>query len=166
MPSTVFRGTRRLVDTTTGEILETQVVERAVSAGDSGFHKVWLGHILDLVEEVGNAKMTVLIWLLKSADAQNQVMATYQEIASATGTGVATVQRLMRALVAANVIARPNRYGPWRLNPSVIFQGDHQRRMNVLIKYRTESQRDLFEDQEQATGEPAQLRAHGLRRAA
>lgn len=145
MTKTVFKGTRRLIDSATGEIIETQVVERSVGGGDSGFHKVWLGHILDLVDEVGNAKMQVLVWLLKQADGQNQVQANLREIAEATGTGTATVHRLMSALVKANVIARPHRYGPWRLNPEVIFQGDHKQRMNVLIKYRDESQRDLFD---------------------
>ena len=139
MGATIFRGSRRLIDTDSGEIIETQVVERAVAAGDSGFHKIWLGHILELVQEVGNAKMQVLVWLLKQADGQNQILASMKEIAEGAGVGVATVERLMSSLVKANVITRPHRYGPWRLNPSVIFQGSHQQRMNVLIKYRDES---------------------------
>ena len=140
MSSTLFRGSRRLIDTDSGEIIETQVVERAVVAGDSGFHKIWLGHILDLVEEVGNAKMQVLVWLLKHADDQNQILASLRDIAAGSGVGLATVQRLMASLIKANVITRPYRYGPWRLNPDVIFQGTHQKRMNVLIKYKNESQ--------------------------
>ncbi|WP_143296222.1 replication/maintenance protein RepL [Acetobacter orientalis] len=32
------------------------------------------------------------------------------------------------------------------INPNVIFKGDHQQRMNVLIKYRSESaQADMFD---------------------
>jgi hypothetical protein len=140
MSSTLFRGSRRLIDTDSGEIIETQVIERTLAAGDSGFHKIWLGHILELVQEVGNAKMQVLVWLLKQADEQNRVFASMREIAAGAGVGVATVERLMGALVKANVIARAHRYGPWRLNPGVIFQGTHQKRMNVLIKYHHESQ--------------------------
>lgn len=143
---TLFKGKRRLIDAESGEIIETQVVERSVAAGDVGFHKIWLGHILELVQEVGNAKMTVLVWLLKNADAQNQVQANMREIAAGAKVGLATVERLMASLVKANVIVRPNRYGPWRLNPSVIFKGDHRARMNVLIKYRDEAQADLFEE--------------------
>lgn len=144
MAQTLFRGHRRLIDADTGEIIQTQVVERTV-AGDVGFHKVWLHHILELVEEVGNAKMRVLLWLLNRADSQNQVQATVREIAAGAGVGVATVERLMRALISADVITRPYRYGPWRLNPNVIFKGSHHQRMNVLIKYRDEKQDDLFE---------------------
>lgn len=146
MTKTLFEGNRTLIDQETGEIIRTQVVERVVGEGDSGFHKIWLGHILDLVEEVGNAKMVVLVWLLKNADGQNQITASLREIASATGVGVATVQRLMTALAAADVVTRQGRYGAWRLNPEVVFAGSGKKRMNVLIRYRQESQRDMFEE--------------------
>ena len=106
MGKTLFDGGRTLVDRETGELIQTQVIERIVGDGDAGFHKIWLGHILELVEEVGNAKMVVLVWLLKNADGQNQIAASLREIADATGVGVATVQRLMAALVSADVVTR------------------------------------------------------------
>ena len=74
-----------LRDEDTGELIHTQVIERVVGEGDAGFHKIWLGHILELVEEVGNAKMVVLVWLLKNADGQNQISASLRDIAKATG---------------------------------------------------------------------------------
>lgn len=142
--ATRFEGQRRLVDTTTGEVIDAQVVVKTV--GDAGFHKIWLHEILELVEEVGTAKMRVLMWLLSKADAQNQVWATWKEIAEATGTGRATVARLMAALRDANVITETRR-SVWRLNPEIIFKGHHNKRMAVLVKYRDEKQGDLFEDQ-------------------
>jgi len=141
--ATVFHGERRLLDAETGEIYNAQVVTKTL--GDAGFHKVWLHEILELVDEVGNAKMRVLMWLLSQADSQNQVMATKREIAEACGVGTATVQRLMSSLQTANVITETRR-SLWRLNPKVIFKGDHDRRMSVLIKYHDERQGDLFEE--------------------
>jgi DNA-binding transcriptional ArsR family regulator len=141
--STRFEGQQRLVNTTTGEIIDAQVVVK--TAGDAGFHKIWLHQILELVEEAGNAKMRVLMWLLSKTDAQNQIWATFDEIATATDTGRRTVARLMAALREANVITETRR-SVWRLNPDVIFKGDHQKRMAVLIKYRDERQGDLSED--------------------
>jgi Trp operon repressor len=145
--ATVFKGNRRLIDSETGEIIEAQTIVK--TAGDAGFHKIWLHHILDAVDEVGNAKMRVLMWLLSKANAQNQILATKREIAEATGVGTATVQRLMAALKNANVITETRR-SVWRLNPDVVFKGDHNKRMAVLIKYQDESQGDLFEEAEQA----------------
>ena len=140
--ATIFHGTQRFQNLDTGEIIDTQTVTKSV--GDGGFHKVWLSEILELVEEVGNAKMKVLLWLLAHADGQNQVWATWAEIAKATSVSPKTVQRLMVALKGANVITETRR-SVWRLNPQVIFKGDHQKRMNVLIQYRDERQADLFE---------------------
>lgn len=140
---TRFEGQRRLVDTATGEVIDAQVVTKTV--GDGGFHKIWLHEILELVEEVGNAKMRVLMWLLSKADVQNQVWATWDEIAKETGTGRRTVARLMAALRDANVLTETRR-SVWRLNPEVIFKGDHNKRMAVLVKYRDEKQGDLFEE--------------------
>ena len=100
---------------------------------------------VELVSEVGNAKMKVLMWLLKKADANNQIAASLREIAKETGTSVATTQRLMNALLEANVLVRNGRYGLWRLNPDVVFQGSHRGRMNVLVSYRDERQRELFD---------------------
>ena len=142
--ATVFHGERRLVDTETGEIVQAQVITKTV--GDAGFHKIWLHEILELVEEVGNAKMRVLMWLLSKADAQNQVWATWTEIAKETGVSRRTVASLMAALRDANVLTETRR-SVWRLNPKVIFKGDHDKRMAVLVKYRDEKQGDLFEEQ-------------------
>lgn len=154
----VFHGKRRLLDAETGEVIDAQVITKV--AGDAGFHKLWLAEILDLVEEVGNAKMRVLTWLLTQADHQNQVWATWQEIAAATGTSRRTVAALMSALRDANVLSEVRR-SVWRLNPNVIFKGDHSKRMSVLIKYRSESdQSDMFDEPKPAPA-PKHLRSVG-----
>lgn len=138
-----LQGTRRLIDSETGEILEAQTLVK--TAGDADFHKIWLHHILEAVDEVGNAKMRVLMWLLSNADKQNQIWATKDEIATATGVGRATITRLLSALRDADIVTETRR-SVWRLNPDVVFKGTHDRRMSVLIKYQDESQSDLFED--------------------
>lgn len=158
MSKATFQGVQRLVNTETGEVIDAQVVTKV--AGDAGFHKIWLAEILDLVEEVGNAKMRVLMWLLEHADNQNQVWATWQEISEATQVSRRTVAALMSALRDANVITEVRR-SVWRLNPSVIFKGDHNKRMAVLVKFRAESeQADMFDQAEQAPP-PRHLRSVG-----
>jgi Firmicute plasmid replication protein (RepL) len=143
--ATMFHGERRLIDSETGEIIPAQVVSK--TAGDAGFHKIWLHEILELVDEVGNAKMRVLMWLLSKADAQNVILATHTEIAAETGVSAKTVARLMASLRAANVIIEKRR-SMWRLNPKVIFKGDHDKRMAVLVKYYDERQGDLFDNKQ------------------
>ena len=48
----------------------------------------------------------------------------------------------MASLRKANVV-RLEYGGRWMLNPAVVFKGAHQRRMNVLIRYRSMEQQEL-----------------------
>jgi DNA-binding transcriptional ArsR family regulator len=145
----LFQGERRFIDEETGEVIPAQVVARSVD-GDAGFDKIWLGTILELVNEVGTAKMRVLLWMLQNRDGKNLVRATKDEIASATGAGRTTITELLAALRKANVVSEVRR-SVWRLNPEVIWKGAHHTRMSVMIQYRderAEAQRDLFAEPE------------------
>lgn len=144
------RGDARLhepdvwINQRTGEIMETQTLTKELRANevDIGFEKLWIGHILDAVEEVGNAKMKVLFWLIRNKDKSNMVRGSITEIAEKTGVGRATVARLMASLRKANVV-RLEYGGRWMLNPAVVFKGSHDRRMNVLIRYKAMEQKEL-----------------------
>lgn len=127
----------------TGEIIETQTLKKELSGDvDVGFHKLWIGHILETIDEVGNAKVRVLLWLMKNMDAANMVKGTVRQIAERSGVGEATVKRLMAALRKADVV-RLEYGGRWILNPAVVFKGGHTRRMNVLIRYHAMQQQEL-----------------------
>lgn len=132
----------RWVNQQTGEIIETQTLTKEVADVDIGFDKLWIGHILEAIDEVGNAKVKVLFWLLKNKDQYNMVRATVDTIAEKTGASRATVGRLMAALRKADVV-RLEYGGRWLLNPGVIFKGGHGKRMNVLIRYKSMEQQEL-----------------------
>ncbi len=135
-------GFDRWINQHTGEIIETQTLTKEVKEVDIGFHKLWIGHILETIEEVGNAKVQVLFWLVKQADGGNMIRATLDDIAAKTGVSRRTVARLMAALRKADVV-RLEYGGRWLLNPAVVFKGGHNRRMNVLIRYNSMEQSEL-----------------------
>ena len=135
-------GADSWINQRTGEIIETQTLTREVKEVDIGFHKLWIGHILETIEEVGTAKVRVLFWLMKSADQNNMVRGTVNQIAQSTGVSRATVGSLMAALRKADVV-RLEYGGRWLLNPAVVFKGGHNRRMNVLIRYKSMEQSEL-----------------------
>lgn len=135
-------GSDRWVNQQTGEIIETQTLTKEVKEVDIGFHKLWIGHILETIEEVGNAKVKVLFWLLKQADGSNIIRATLDDIADKTGVSRRTVASLMAALRKADVV-RLEYGGRWALNPAVMFKGGHDKRMNVLIRYKSMEQQEL-----------------------
>ena len=149
LDNTDERGPSRLVgpdvwiNQRTGEIIEAQTLSKQVKGDvDVGFEKMWIGHILEAVDEVGNAKMKVLFWLIRNKDRGNMVKATLDDIATKTGCSRSTVARLMASLRKANVV-RLEYGGRWMLNPAVVFKGAHTRRMNVLIRYQAMEQADL-----------------------
>ena len=72
----------------TGEIIEAQTLKKHVKGDvDVGFHKLWIGHILETIDEVGNAKVKVLFWLMRNMDSGNMVKATVRQIAERSGVG-------------------------------------------------------------------------------
>jgi len=124
-------GRRELIDVATGEVMSAEVIVRE---GDSDFKKIWISHILEAIDEVGNAKIKVLFYLIDHANSDNIIIGTIDDIAAATGTGSATVARLLKSLQKHNIIKMEHK-GVWRLNPAVVFKGGHNRRMDVLIRY-------------------------------
>jgi len=169
MASVRFKGEKKFADLETGEVFDAQVVARSVD-GDTNFDKIWLGTILEVVEEIGSKKMRVLLWLIANRDAKNIVRATKDEIASATGTGRTNVTELLAALRRHDVLSEVRR-SVWRLNPDVIWKGSAHTRMRVLFDYRderAEAQRDLFADAPAAEPAPEELppNVHSLNRAA
>lgn len=141
-------GTQTFINRDTGEIVETETIQRN---GDYDFHKIWLSHILEAVEEVGNKKMKVLMHLLGNIDRQNRYIGTYDSIADEVDCHRKTVGELMNSLKNANIVSQPQR-GVIRVNPDVIFKGSKQKRMNVLIRYTEESdQLDMFDQNDEVT---------------
>lgn len=125
-------GTQEYLNTTTGQIEEFQVVE--VSERDANFQKIWLGHILSAIDEISNAKMKLLFFLLKEAvKLDNIIPMTTDEISQQSGVSKATVVRTLQVLEKHDIVKRKT--GVVMLNPNVAFKGRHGKRMNVLMKY-------------------------------
>jgi DNA-binding Lrp family transcriptional regulator len=138
-------GGETYINQRTGEIVETQTVIRG---GDFDFHKIWLGHVLDAIDQVGNVKIKVLNHILRNMDGQNRYIGTISFIADEVGVSSRTVGELLRRLEDADFIVRIGS-GVIRVNPKGLFKGGSNKRMNVLIKYREEAQKDMFEDAEE-----------------
>jgi len=127
-----IEGKRTYIDRETGELVDCRVVK--IEDADANFEKLWLGHILEAIDEIGNAKMKVLMYLLSNRDKHNNsIITTNRRLADATGISLDTVSRTLIALKRNKIITRTT--GVIFLNPDVVFKGDHQHRMNVMIRY-------------------------------
>ena len=100
---------------------------------DFNFEKIWLTHLLDSLDILGNAKIKVLNWLLTNKNSDNQIIATQREIAVQVNVSLPIVNETIKKLKEVNAIR--SKSGVYLLNPEFIFKGKHNKRMNVLITY-------------------------------
>jgi len=121
----------------TGEIKEMQVIN--VEERDFNFHKVWLGHIINSIDLIGNQKTKLAFWIIENLNKENQLIMTQRKIAEKTGMSIQTVSLTIKALVESNFLVKINS-GAYRVNPNVLFKGGKTDRLNVLIEYTNEKQ--------------------------
>lgn len=141
-------GTQEYINAATGEVEQFQVV--SIEERDANFSKIWLSHILEAVDELGNAKMRVLMHLIANRNpTTNLIVQTYKEIAEACDVNVETVSRTVKKLLEHDIIRKKaGTRGVLFLNPSVVFKGSINGRMKVLLEYKEWKQSDLFDDKE------------------
>lgn len=149
-------GVREFIDKETGEVQEFHLIN--VENGDMNFSKIWIGHILSLVDEIGNAKMRILLYILDNRNPQNMIVKTSKEIAKDTNTHVNTVNSTIKSLIKHDIIRRkPGTKGVLFLNPNVIFRGSHQQRMNVVISYHQLKQQQNSNNTQEQKAEEKQV---------
>lgn len=125
-------GTENYINQSTGEILEMNVIE--IEERDSNFHKLWLGHILQTLDLIGNQKIKVVSYILENINSENIFFSTQREIAEKIDVSPTTVNVTIKVLVDNDFMALVQE-GVYRINPNVLFKGSKNRRMNILLKY-------------------------------
>lgn len=128
-----FLGTKEFIDPETGEVHKMQVTD--IEERDANFHKIWLGHMLESLDMIGNQKIRVAMFILNNTNSDNEFIMTYRVIAEKTGISLQTITETMKVLQESNFIKKI-RNGYYRLNPDIVFKGGKENRLDVLIRYR------------------------------
>jgi hypothetical protein len=128
-------GKETYVNQRTGEIEEHQVIQ--MTNTDFNFDKIWLGHILETLDMIGNQKIKVLNYFLDKKDSKNLVIATQRSMAKEINVSTWTINKTIKALKESDFITQVQR-GVYRINPDKLFKGGKSSRMNVLLKYEKE----------------------------
>jgi hypothetical protein len=123
---------RELLDPKTGETIwvDSFVFEER----DANFHKIWLWHIIQALDLIGNQKIKILTHILSNINADNLFIGTQRDIAEETETAKQTVTDTMNMLQQADIIKK-RRSGVYFINPNTIFKGNNNKRMNILYQY-------------------------------
>src|SRR5699024_11795486 len=65
-----FLGTKEFIDASTGEKETMQVTN--IEERDANFHKIWLGHMLESLDMIGNQKIRVAMFIMENINKENE----------------------------------------------------------------------------------------------
>lgn len=125
-------GTKTYIDRDTGELNEMQVV--SIEERDANFHKIWLGHIVQALDLIGNKKIKVVNYIMENLNSDNLFIKTQRDVADNLNISYRTVALTFKTLQEADFIKQPKR-GIYQINPNVIFKGGKEKRLNILLQY-------------------------------
>ena len=131
-------GTEQYIQTSTGEIKDFQVSE--IIDKDFNFNKIWMKNFISTLEIVGNQKSKLCFWIIDNLNRDNQLIATYRQLADRT------VRVTMKLLLDADFL-RKQATGVYIVNPDIVFRGSRTARLNVLNEYAA-SERIALSDEE------------------
>lgn len=130
--------TRTLIDQETGELVETTEIES--KAKDINFHKIFIAHIIEALDSIGNQKIKLLTFLLAHKNNENQIIMTQRDMAKKSEISLQTVSSTLKLLIQHDFIIKQSA-SVYLINPNMLFKGSGQKRMSILLTY-TETQTD------------------------
>lgn len=143
----ISKGVSTFANTTTGELFQAN--ETIIGVGDMDYAKFWIANILAAVDELGNAKMRVLWYIMRNIDPMtNMLMQTTEEIAKGSKASRRTVIDTLRVLREHEIIAR--KIGLVMINPNVLVKGSAGKRMALVIRFEQLALPGVITDQEVA----------------
>ena len=146
---TVYKGSQRLIDEQSGEVIEVDKLYRKQTSGN--FHKAYLIQLISMMDLIGGKKFQVVNYILDNIQwSNNTLIATVKELVQATETSKQTVITTLKLLEEGNIIKR--RTGALMLNPELLMRGDDQKQKYLLLEFGNFEQEDI-EKQENALSE-------------
>lgn len=144
MPSQ-FKGVRRLQDLATGEILEIDYIEKRLSPSlKGGWRRVYLADFLQILDEIGNAKIKVLEFVLDNIDSNNKLTISMSEVSKKTKISYKTIHTTFKALEDKKLLKKVGT--AWVVMPDIVSAfGSDKKNARLLIDY-SEDERGLFDE--------------------
>jgi len=106
-------GTETYINQNTGEIKEMQVI--SIEERDANFHKLWLTHIIQAIDLIGNQKIKFAFWLLEQMNSENQITMTIRQMSKKGNVSLQTASRAIKALTDSDFLIKIN-MGVYQVN--------------------------------------------------
>lgn len=142
-----FVGYKTLIDPETGEVYPMQM--NIIEDRDFNFHKVWLQHLVNSLDNISNQRLRLAFWVIDNLDRENKLTMTQRAISEKSGMSLDTVSRTLKALQSGTpaFLVKINS-GAYQVNPDVIFKGSHGNRMGICYQYNEHKAEPQQEDRE------------------
>ncbi|WP_180523269.1 replication/maintenance protein RepL, partial [Staphylococcus haemolyticus] len=102
---TVYKGSQRLIDEQTGEVIEVDKLYRKQTSGN--FVKAYIVQLISMLDMIGGKKLKVVNYIFDNIHLSNNTMiATVREIAEGSNTSTKTVNTTLKVLEEGNIIKR------------------------------------------------------------
>jgi predicted transcriptional regulator len=125
-------GMETYIDQKTGELKDMQVI--SIEDRDANFHKLWLYHLAEALDMIGNQKTKVMYHIMENLNSENLYIGTQRKIAERLDLSMNTVIITIKKLHEAGLI-KTVQNGVYQVNPEVLFKGGKDKRLSVLIEY-------------------------------
>lgn len=125
-------GTEQYINNATGVIEDFQVVR--IEDSDFNFDKFWVSQLLTAIDEFGNQKIKLLLYLIQNRErSNNAIIKTVRELAADTGISKDTISATLKILEEHGIVKRKT--GVIFISPEVVFRGSHSNRQRILFEY-------------------------------
>lgn len=128
-----YKGRKQFCDIETGEIEEVDVFEKKVGRNEP-FMITYMQEILSLMEVLGNRKMKVVKYILKTMNkSNNTLLITTEELAKKTNVSRQTVSDTLKILTDVGIIKR--RIGAIMINPKLMNNKKPKQEATMIIRF-------------------------------
>lgn len=125
-------GTEQYMNVSSGNVEDFQVIR--IEDADFNFDKFWVSQLLTAIDEFGNQKIKLLLYLIQNRErSNNAIIKTVRELAAETGISKDTISQTLKILEAHGIIKRKT--GVIFISPQVVFRGSHNNRRRILLEY-------------------------------
>lgn len=122
-------------DDRTGEFYPVEIpTVNQICYDQEMYYKTGAYQILAALGLIGNKPIDILIWLIKNANKDNFILATYKRIAEAVNVSEPTIAKLLTNLESYGYIKRISS-GVIQLNPSMIMRGNEFKKQTLISSF-------------------------------
>lgn len=121
------------VNTRTGEIVTSVSITKTVSR--SNFMITYLGMIINMLDGIGNKKMTVISYILKNMDKKNNVLLiTNRDLAKKCNVSLDTVTKTIKLLKENKLLVTKTNF--LMISPKLVHRGDAGKEAALLTRFK------------------------------